>query len=409
MTFYKFSDNDVFINTIEAYPENKYFIWNGTVYLDDNPNISGSNVDNIVGVPKGNVSLYEYNIDRASGYVYPFLIKAGKKASFKTINKKSYHINYNYDGAVITSSYMLSSSLSRDYYNAGTVGATRVMVTALRYNFDYYGYLSPHYQYSSSLGDKSKQVVNLISIPSIMYGSSIKKGSVSLKYYVTGSLVGELSAFRGNGELVQVGPEGSTGSGSVAGVVLYNEGFIALTGSWHLNTSSISLDDGAAESKWIYYGYGLKPSSGSIFQDESGGTGIRKRTTPASPTISENALSASFSLQYSGTTHVQTLTMLASAPYGELNNSNNPTFASSSVDNYNQIAGKFRFIERPKQIKNTVYSEFTDIKPDFKKVVYLSKVGIYDDEKNLIGIAKMASPVRKTDEHAYTFKLKLDI
>ena len=34
---------------------------------------------------------------------------------------------------------------------------------------------------------------------------------------------------------------------------------------------------------------------------------------------------------------------------------------------------------------------------------------IYDKDKNLIGIAKMATPVRKTESDQYTFKLKLDI
>ena len=34
---------------------------------------------------------------------------------------------------------------------------------------------------------------------------------------------------------------------------------------------------------------------------------------------------------------------------------------------------------------------------------------IVDDDKNLIGIAKVATPVRKTEDKQYTFKLKIDI
>ena len=60
-------------------------------------------------------------------------------------------------------------------------------------------------------------------------------------------------------------------------------------------------------------------------------------------------------------------------------------------------------------LKNIVYSQFTDQTPEFKKVVYISKIGLYDEDKNLIGIAKVATPVRKTDDHSYTFKLKLDL
>ena len=60
-------------------------------------------------------------------------------------------------------------------------------------------------------------------------------------------------------------------------------------------------------------------------------------------------------------------------------------------------------------IKNIVYSQFADEKPKFKKTVYISKIGLYDENKNLVGVAKLATPVRKTEDHQYTFKLKLDI
>jgi hypothetical protein len=113
-------------------------------------------------------------------------------------------------------------------------------------------------------------------------------------------------------------------------------------------------------------------------------------------------------MDYKGTTHTQTLTMFAHAKYGELNHSNNPTFVSSS-DQFNVSTGSLQYIEQPKEIKNIVYSEFTDEDPEFKKTTYISKIAIYDDEKNLIGIAKVATPVRKTEEKQYTFKLKVDI
>ena len=35
--------------------------------------------------------------------------------------------------------------------------------------------------------------------------------------------------------------------------------------------------------------------------------------------------------------------------------------------------------------------------------------GIYDDKKNLIAVAKLAKPVRKSEERDFTFKIKLDI
>ena len=113
-------------------------------------------------------------------------------------------------------------------------------------------------------------------------------------------------------------------------------------------------------------------------------------------------------MEYKGTTHTQTLTMFAHAPYGELNHSNNPTFLDFS-DTQGTATGSIQFIEQPRKIKNIVYSQFNDEEPVFKKTTYISKIAIYDEDKNLIGIAKVATPVRKTEEKQYTFKLKIDI
>ena len=386
MSFFKFHEDDLFVNTIEAYPEYKFYIQSSSIYIDDTPTLSGAYSDNILGVPKGFVSLYQYNIDRPTAQnIYPFLTKDGLKNSFKKETRLNYQAR-NLHGNTITSSYNMSASITRIYYSSAVTEANRKYLRPLKNSFKYYSYLSPHYEYSSSFGDKASQTVNVVAIPSILFGSSIKKGSVRLRYYMTGTLIGELQDEGRNGELIQVGPVGSTGSGSVAGVVLYNEGFVALTGSWSLNTETLGYD-ASDTSKWIYFGYGANDGN----------------STP-----SLTSLSSSFLLEYSGTTHVQTLTMLAHAKYGQLNYSNNPTFITSSND-FQIVTGSSLYVETPPKIKNVVYSQFEDQIPKFKKTVYISKVAIYDKEKNLIGIAKVAKPVRKQEDHEYTFKLKLDI
>ena len=69
MTFYKFEEDDLFINTIESYPHYKIYIQSGSIYLDNTPTIAGKNTTNITCVPQGHVSLYEYNIDRSSNFI----------------------------------------------------------------------------------------------------------------------------------------------------------------------------------------------------------------------------------------------------------------------------------------------------------------------------------------------------
>ena len=53
MTFYKFHEDDIFINTIEMYPEYSIYIQSGSIYLDNVQNIQGANSDNILNVPDG--------------------------------------------------------------------------------------------------------------------------------------------------------------------------------------------------------------------------------------------------------------------------------------------------------------------------------------------------------------------
>jgi hypothetical protein len=62
-----------------------------------------------------------------------------------------------------------------------------------------------------------------------------------------------------------------------------------------------------------------------------------------------------------------------------------------------------------RKIKNTVSSSFATFDAPFKRQVYISRVGIYDKDKNLIGLATLADPILKEEGDDYTFKLKLDI
>jgi hypothetical protein len=58
--------------------------------------------------------------------------------------------------------------------------------------------------------------------------------------------------------------------------------------------------------------------------------------------------------------------------------------------------------------ENLQHSPYVDPTGSFNKQTYVSKVGIYDDQKRLIAVAKLANPIRKTENRDYTFKLKMD-
>ena len=61
------------------------------------------------------------------------------------------------------------------------------------------------------------------------------------------------------------------------------------------------------------------------------------------------------------------------------------------------------------KIQNVVSSSYLDPTGSFEKTTYISKVAIYDKDKNLIGIATTSSPIKKTQNRNITFKLKMDV
>jgi len=472
---YKFGPSDVYHNTIRAYPSCSFFIYDEQVFYNNKTAISGAYIDGRDGINKtGYINLYELNIDRKEdkfypfdatgrmrtigsdgiGYkvedkslIYPYTIKQGDQSeAFKTISANQFTNIYEI-GDVMSGAYGMSASITREFFPANHVDTLLTNNTALsslhtadnlaivdhvdiirsrtsgshihalRTRMDFDSILSDHYHYTASGAqtgdhwDKSKQAINLVSIPSIFYGSGIKKGSVSLKYFISGTLVGELRDINNNGELIQVEPSApgtSQGSGNGAGVVMYNEGFMVLTGSWTLaysGAAAVQFDDrdifGATVSNttpsWLRFAHGVE--SGVQTQAESP---LGKGTNPSS----------SYMMEFLGTNDISTISMMAHARRGELNWSNNPTFISSSATSSfvapNQV-GNYRYYENELAIKNIVSSSFAETTGSFEKTTYISKVGIYDENKKLIAVASIANPVKKTEERDLTFKLKLDI
>jgi len=323
---------------------------------------------------------------------FPFITKEGSLSSFKTATSQQFNEDFNY-GDVIKGSYPLRTSISSDYLDSGLYlyGTTnrKKKLLALKNTLDYYTKISPHYAFSSSLGEKEMQDLRLISIPSIFYGQSLKKGSVNCKWYHKGSLIAELQDINKNGEMIQTYPHSN--SGNVAGVVLYGEGFLLLTGSWSLHDSYEDYFD-VNENSTLY-----SPSWKYFLTSGSDGRPATK--------VSDS----SFILDFEGTEKIPTITMFAKSDRGEHNYSNNPTFIKSGQITTPTTGSNF--IQEPSNlaIKNIVPSSYEDVEPPFEKITYISKVAIYDKDKNLIGIAKLANPIKKKQNDNIAIKMKLDM
>jgi len=455
MSLKKFGRSDIIRNAMRAYPHSSFFIYSSSVYYDRRPIESGSFSDDVLSA-SGGISLFEYNVDKSGSTrfldepsgrtslssstaldpnppIIPFVYKSSVKNYLKSsqrvrsisgdptdpsiinVSGPMQEVSDDYvfvpEGSALTgSSYSLTSSITRELMlTAGTTGSEANIARpkyrhyhSLKNSLNFYGGRSPHYlvNYSDNINgewNKDKQDINLISVPKIFYGSRIKPGSLSLKFYITGTLVGELQDTKYNGELIQVGPPGSNGSGSVAGVALYEEGFALLTGSWKLTDQAFDFGGSGGDPRvdfitgsWLYFAAGAND-------------GISGSTVAAATT------SASFDMSFKGHTETQVLTMYAHARRGEVNYSNNPTFLTHGQTKVS-VSSSNMYIESDSQtIKNTVSSSFDGFDAAFERQVYVSRVAIYDDDKRLIGVATLSNPVLKKEAQDLSFKLKLDM
>ena len=376
MSYFELKDNDVFVNTIETYPDSRFYIHSGSIFLNNRQAISGTYSDNILGVPQGYVSLFEYNINRAtSNRIHPFITKSGQKQRFKNQTDTQFNADFDYDGAIISSTYNLSASISRETITA-TSDPGYKRLRALRSSLNHYSFWSRHFDFTTYYATPN---VNLINVPSIFYGSSIKKGTVVLKSYISGTLVATATDISRRGELVQ------SGSTDVIGTILYDEGVLLLTGSTSLGQYGKAV---VRDLRWLDFGYGIQSGE----------------------SLTLDYLSASFSLDFQGVSQVQNMTVLAKAPEGMLNHSNNPTYLKKSENPFVQYhSSSYEFIEKRRVVKNVVPVAQIDTEPPFQKETYISKICIYDENRRLVGVCKLANPIRKTEAKEYLFKMKLDL
>ena len=417
---FEFTDEDLFINRLKTYPEYNVFVYQGKQYTNKEKIIIGD----------GGLVVYDINTNLTEVPVQPFLSSSpGHRQDFRTnlanpiVSSFSYDLAYisqnvagsgsvhtfkqfaNAQTGSITGSYAYSVPITRKLTGVTTQTAVsafdiqtglpvtqtiypniNITASALQNVAKKYTPLSSHFIFeSSSIRSRNllSSSVNLINIPSVYYGSKIKKGSVNLKYYITGSLLAECSDKNQNGELIE-----TTGShaGTVVGVVLYDEGIIMLTSSAAKNNNSIQYVPGTATANsWLYYGTTLNDNTAS----------------------SATLANASYDLNFKGTSYVTSMTMFAHAEKGHLNHSNNPTYRDLSETINIQTGSGRIFSQGSTNIKNIVTASYSN--PPFQKTTYISKVRIYDENHNLIGVASLANPVKKTEDREYTFKLKLDI
>ena len=442
---FKFNPDDLFVNRLKTYPEYNIFIYQERMHINRDTRISGSGGIVVYDINRNRLTGSDPNVQdprvRAflesdstrpvfKSQLYQPLLKGPPTGEYNSISAywnqiSGPNILASYpaqSGTIFTKAYGFESPIERkltqletnftsnyfDLENGNLVQGRvydwpdhNVTASALNNTARKYRVLSPHFIFSGSNAEENTYIneflngrnlvndnnqINFIFIPSVYYGSTIKKGSVELDYYITGSKIASCADTKHNGTLI-----GTTGStiNQVVGLVMYDEGIIMLTSSVSLETGpSLSIEyvpSSAQLSSWLYYG-----------------------TTLNDATASSNTLaSASYDLNFKGTNYINSMTMFAHARKGHLNHSNTPTYRDLPFARSFTTGSGAIYQEGDSPIANVVSASY--VSASFEKTTYISKIHIYDEDGNLIAITSMAKPVKKALEDEFTFKMKLDL
>lgn len=272
---------------------------------------------------------------------------------------------YNSDPYGTEYSYQFNDSRFNIFYFTGSTDYKKIQ--SLKNTINYYSGFDDSFNFDNFYNKPTC----LITLNSYYLGSGIEKGTVTLNINISGTVLASATDRYENGVLYD------TASNKV-GIVLYKEGIILLNNTASLTSSVIDFNGSNQTPKWV-----------NFFASSS------------CPAISTDVF-------YSYVNNVETNIMFVTANKNELNHSNNATYIQSG--SYNLVTGSNQFAENNKiEIKNVVKSPFVSGSAQFEKETYITRIGLYDKDKKLIGIATLANPVRKTENREYIFKLKLDI
>ena len=171
-------------------------------------------------------------------------------------------------------------------------------------------------------------------------------------------------------------------------------------------TASSGADVLAANQKYpvglLFYQAGVAVLSGSIFHDDAKGgilhatntdstelifdgsyTGFDMVTGSTIGVVSDSIRNRIYSLQFNNTVELNSTIYFCRINHNEFNYSTNPTYLSGS--------------------KIRTKTESTDV-----PVSYITTVGLYNDNNELLATAKLSEPLKKTPDTELTLRVRLD-
>lgn len=218
-------------------------------------------------------------------------------------------------------------------------------------------YHSHRYPHFLALG-QLPGTMSALHVPEMFYGRQIATGSVLIWHHAWDSASG--SNF-GSGTRYYV----DDGIGRLFDVP------VGLTGDWQ----SAWMSGSARQVGNVFYGEGIvlftSPTASWHLQFLSQSFNL----------VSGSA--ATVHVEFSGSTLMKSMVFMCRMKPGEVNCSNNPHFPVTSSD-------------------GRLWSSTSG-------TTYVTAIGIYNDERELVAVAKLAQPIRKRDEDNIDIRLRLDI
>jgi len=435
----KFEKNDLFYNTIVGNPSYKIVFYDGNVTINDQIS-EGNKVSS-------SITFLEKNLVYTSSVTEEFT-KSNIYASYDISGTLSYNPQ-------IKRSYVRTSTGSFDekyteYLSIKKISAlknifskynlenTNLRMITLLNNDGIPQTKTQTYPGLPSLSSNSGSYIKpdrnfcFLEIPQAYYGTRIQPGTLNLKIYITGTLVAEASDINKDSKIIQTYSLNYPVSlkNHQAGSILYDEGIIILDSSNTLDTKQQYYIQPVSSSTFPGVNYNNVPIADVLRWNHFGSH--KKTTTNALYSSTGRITGTSFELSFQGLNTLNTLTMFCTADKNDFTWSNNRTFISGGQSNklllgqtssitVNSVVhtasanslfipSDGKYYENDKiLIKNTVSSSFANHESSYTPQVFISEIALYNEEGEMIGIAKLANPLRKTKDTDYTIKLKLDI
>ena len=226
-------------------------------------------------------------------------------------------------------------------------------------------------------GAKHRNVL-FINFSRLLVKDEIKKGSFSLQYFASGtyaspSTIVTIQDTNAQNEYRVNSPAGEYGilySGSVAvGLLYYQAGVAALS----VSTSSVA---GASGSTAQLFG-------STAGMDSTGRTITQLLTASNITAVADAFRHRLYNVSFNNTTELNSTIYFCRANTSDFNYSSNPTYLSGS--------------------KIVVKNNTTD-----EPVSYTTTVGLYSTDNELLAVAKLSEPIKKTPSTEFTLRVRLD-